>query len=48
MNRTGFGVALLTYGIAAIISMFTASIIALMVKFIKWKNKASNRPKRGE
>jgi len=48
MNRTGLGVALLTYGIAALISMFTASIIAVMVKFINWKNKSSNKPKRGE
>ncbi|MHB0853687.1 MAG: hypothetical protein ACYC1H_00620 [Rectinema subterraneum] len=48
MNQTGLGIALLTYGIAAIISMFTAAIIALMVKSIKWKNRSSSRSKRGE
>jgi|GEM_PF-1664729 uncharacterized membrane protein len=48
MNRSGLGLALLTYGIAAVISMFTAAIIALMVKSIKWKNKLASKKKRRE
>jgi hypothetical protein len=47
MNRSGLGIALLTYGIAAVISMFTAAVIALMVKSIKWKNRAADKKRRG-
>jgi len=48
MNRSGLGLALLTYGIAAVISMFTAAIIALMVKSIKWKNELASKKRREE
>lgn len=48
MNQSGLGIALLTYGIAAVISMFTAAIIALMVKAIKWRNRAAEKKRHGE
>ncbi|HNY21950.1 MAG TPA: hypothetical protein PKO22_07355 [Treponemataceae bacterium] len=37
-NMDGMTVALVTYGIAAAISMLTAALIAVMVKVIEFSN----------
>jgi len=43
MNMDGVTVAFVTYGIAAVISMLTAAIIAVMVKIIDISNKRKEK-----